>query len=54
MVGVELGEGEEVGAFVVDDLLVGGVGLDDLGIGEGGAEEVDGVDDGVAGGRAVG
>ena len=34
VVRVELGEGEEVGAFAVDHLIVGSVGLDDLGIGE--------------------
>src|SRR5258708_4743877 len=53
MVRVELGEGEEVGALVVDELRVGHVGLDDRGVRERGAKEVDRVPDGVAGGRAV-
>ena len=53
VVGVELREGEEVGGDVVDHLGVGGVGLDELGIGEGLCEEVDGVEDGLTGGRAV-
>ena len=52
--GVELGEGEEVRAFVVDHLGVGGVSLDDVGVGEGFAEEVDCVFDGMAGGGFVG
>src|ERR1700679_3891515 len=53
VVRVELCEREKIGAKVVEELLVGGVGLDDLWISEGLAEEVDGVEDGAASRRAV-
>src|SRR5271170_7426052 len=53
MVGVELRKRKEVGAFVIDLLSVGCVGLDHLRVRQGLAEKVDSVVDGAACGGTV-